>query len=702
MSEEEKEAIINQYEDLIQSLPGRILPKRYRIEGMLSTNPFSALFQAVYEPEEKLVTLRVFRTLIKSEEDYQYKRFKQEAKKLINMRHPNIAKVLDIGLLDEGLPYIVLENIIGPTLEQVLVHQNRVDPDQVVLIFTQVARAVQAAHDQGILHESLQPDRITITETETGDAVVRTSGFGMISMHNKLGIPLKTPKSKLTFIGTANYMSPEQCYDGAEVDGRSDVYSIGCLIYECLSGQVPFMAPAEEVMRMQIEMDPTPVEALRKDLVFPKRLLAVMQKCINKDVTRRYQFVRDLQYDLEQDIDPAEREQRTVIPEAIQKAEQRVKDNKETPLKLIGTIVAGVAGLIVVLFVGSYIASMTGKMASESGWQSKLEASRKALKEGKLEDAKTSADAALEEAKKFPPPDIRYAQTQTEEAAISYETGRYTQTLKDLRDALSVEEQAHKDKGEAAARTLELLSAAELSAGKFGEAEEHAHASADISEHLTGEKTIRLYESYYQLLRVLVANGKLDEARAALEKIKNAIGSTDIILTMDVISGKKQAEAILNQANKKYADAEKQFEDVLGSRQEKLGTNSLACIDTMILLGKLYAIEGKMQKSTALLQSAFEAKEKAIGDTSPALADLALSIANIYDSAKHKVESEKYYRQALELAEKSWGKGKIETLPYVDALAKLLRSNGEKKKAEVYESEAMDIRHPERVSKLGQ
>ena len=238
MSEEEKEAIINQYEDLIQSLPGRILPKRYRIEGMLSTNPFSALFQAVYEPEEKLVTLRVFRTLIKSEEDYQYKRFKQEAKKLINMRHPNIAKVLDIGLLDEGLPYIVLENIIGPTLEQVLVHQNRVDPDQVVLIFTQVARAVQAAHDQGILHESLQPDRITITETETGDAVVRTSGFGMISMHNKLGIPLKTPKSKLTFIGTANYMSPEQCR-AQPVDARSDIYALGCVMYRVLTGTAP-------------------------------------------------------------------------------------------------------------------------------------------------------------------------------------------------------------------------------------------------------------------------------------------------------------------------------------------------------------------------------------------------------------------------------------------------------------------------------
>ena len=121
----------------------------------------------------------------------------------------------------------------------------------------------------------------------------------------------------------------------------------------------------------------------------------------------------------------------------------------------------------------------------------------------------------------------------------------------------------------------------------------------------------------------------------------------------------------------------------------------------MTLLGKIYACENQYQKSTDIMQRALDAKEKMMGDESPAIAELAATIARIYGSAKHRVEAEKYYRLSLELAEKSWGKGKIETLPYIDAMAELLNSKGEKQKAEVYEVEALDIRHPERVSKLG-
>lgn len=702
MSEVENQAVSgDQCEEIIQSLPGRILPKRYRIDKLISNNEFAAVYRTFYEPEEKIVSLRVFRSIIKGEDDYQYKRFKQEAKKLIAMKHPNISKVLDVGLLEEGLPYLAMESVIGPTLEEVLVHQNRIEADQVVLIFSQVARAVQAAHDQGILHETLQPSKIVISETEQGDAIVRTNGFGLVSLHNKLGTGIKTPATKMRFIGTPAYMSPEQCYEGADVDGRSDVYSIGCMMYEAISGQVPFLATNEAVMKMHLEADATPVETLRKDLLIPRRLISAMEKCMVKDPTRRYQFVRDLQYDLERDVDPSEREQRTVIPEALQKAEQRVKDNKEHPLKLIGMIAACIGVLIVVLYVGSYVASMTSKLADNVGWKSKLDAGKKALSEGKTDDARTALEAALVEAKKFPPPDQRLAQTDTEIGAVNIITGRYSDALKNLRDAMLVEEESKKGNDASAARTLELLSAAELASDKLSEAEQHAKQSGEIAEHLNGENTVQLFQSYQQLFRVFIAEKKLDEAKTAIEKIKAAIASTNIILSMEVISGKKQAEAILSQASNKLTDAEQGLQDVLGSRQEKIGLGSLPTVDTMLLLGKLYASEGKYEKSTKILQSAYEAKQKLVGDC-PAMAEMALMLGKIYDEAKLKDDAEKYYRIALETAEKTYGKGKIDTLPYIDALAKRLRSNGERLKAEVYESEAMDIRHPERVSKLGQ
>jgi serine/threonine protein kinase len=697
----EPEAIENQFEDLVRNLEGRILPKRYRLDKLLSVNPYTALYRTVYEPEERYVTARVFRCLVRSQEDYQFKRFKQEVKKLSSLRHPNIAQVLDLGLLDEGLPYYILENLVGPTLEEVLVHQNRLEADQVVMIFSQVARAVQAAHDHGLMHETLQPSRIIISETESGDAIVRTTGFSLLSLHNKLGVALKTPMSRCKFMGTAAYMSPEQCYEGAEVDGRSDIYSIGCMIYECLSGQVPFMGTPQQVMQMQLDNEPTPISQVRKDLVIPRRLLAVMNKCLVKDPTRRYQFVRDLQTDLEQDLDPSERDKATVIPEAIQKAELRVKESKTSPIKLMGLIFGGIVALIVVLYVGAYIASMTSKLADNATWQSKLDAGKQAMSEARIEDARTSLESALTEAQKFPPPDDRLALTETEVGALYVLTGRYSTALENLREALSIEEQSRKISPETNSRTFELLSQAELASGRYKESEEHAAAAVKAAESISGQKTMSLYRAYLQQLKVYLAGNKMTEARVALDKIKATIGSTEIILSMEVISGKKQAEALVKQAARDYTGAEKDLEDVLGNRQEKIGLGSIPSIETMLYMGRLYAAQNKVEKATTIMKSAYDAKAKIIGGTSPALAELSFEIAGIFDKAKIKPEAEKYFRQALELAEKSWGKDKIETLPYIDALAKLLRANGEKQKAEVYEKEALDIRHPERASKLG-
>lgn len=697
----EQEAVGNLYEEIIQTLPGRILPKRYRVDRLLSANPYTALYRTFYEPEEKIVNLRVFRVLIRSEEDYQYKRFKQDVKKLMALSHPNIGKVLDYGLLDDGLPYIVLENLVGPTLEEVLVAQNRLEADQVVLIFSQIARALNAAHQQGILHESLQPSRIVISETDDGDVIVRATGFGLLSLHNKLGVSLKTPSSRARFLGTAAYMSPEQCYEGAEVDGRSDIYSVGCMIYECLSGQVPFLANDDVAMNMHLEMEPTPITTIRKDLFIPRKLLAIMNKCMVKDFTRRYQFVKDLQADLETDRDPSERDQETALPEGLQRAEQRVKDTKEFPFKLVGIILGSIIGLVIVWYVGSYVATMTSRLADNATWQSKLDAGKSGLKDGHFEEAGQALKGALTEARKFPPPDMRLALTETELGAFDILSGRYNSALEELRDAFQIEQQSRNNEAEAAARTLELLSAAELKAGKMREAEDHAATSVKISEGLSGQKTLRLYNSYLQQFKVLIASKKLDAAKVALDKLKAAIGSADIMLSMEVISGKKQAEALLAQAQGKYDDAEKGLQDVLGDRQEKVGLGALPTVETMCLLGDLYAAQGKYQKATAVLQQAFNAKQKLLGDTSPVLAEMCAQLGGIAEASKNKAETEKQYRQALELAESSWGKGKVETLPYLDALAKLLRANKEISKAEVYEVEALEIRHPERKSKLG-
>ena len=700
VSEEDlQEPVANRYEDIIQALPGRILPKRYRIDQLLSASPYTAIYRTFNEQKETVVNLRVFRILIKSEEDYQYRRFKQEVKKLISLNHENIAKILDHGLLEEGLPYIVVENIEGPTLSEVLVHQNRMDAFQTGLVFSQIAKGVQFAHDQGILHETLKPSRIIITETEESDAVVKITGFGLLSCYNKLGMSMKTPATKAAFIGSAAYMSPEQCYEGLVTDGRSDIYSIGCMMYEALSGQVPFLANTDEaIMQMHLEKEPTPIPVLRKDLTeFPKRLLAIVDKCMVKDPTRRYQFVKDLQFDIERDIDPEEREKRTVIPEAIQKAEQRVKENKESPVRFILTIVAACIGLFAVVFGGYYLFNITSQIADNGIWQTKLDAANRAFAEGKTDEAIEGLQAALNEAKKFPAPDMRMAKTLNDVAYVNIVCGRYTPALNDLRSALLTESRAKAKDPETEARTNYLLSEAELAAGKVGEAEQHAKAAVQLAESLQGENTEKLYRAYQQLFRVMHAKNDLVQAKIAIEKMKTAFSHTNVMLPMEIISGEKQAEAQVKQSEGKLADAEKGYQDVLGSRQDKIGPGSLPAIETYVLLGKLYVLQNKYDKSIKILTTAMENKQKMLGEKSPAVAELCFLVALVYDKSKNYSQAEKYYRQSLEMAENDFGKGKIETLPYVVSLAKFLREHKQISAAQVYETEALEIQHPERV-----
>ncbi len=701
MVEEEQfeEPVANRFEEVIQGLPGRILlPKRYRIDRLLSANAYTAIFHTFDEQKESVVNLRVFRVKVRSEDDYQYRRFKMEVKKLMNMNHPNISRVLDHGVLEEGLPFIVLENIEGVTLEEVLVHQNRLDAVQVGMVFSQIARGVQAAHDAGMLHETLKPSRIIIVETEDGGALVKIAGFSLLALYNKLGISMKTPRARCEFIGTSAYMSPEQCYEGADVDGRSDVYSIGCMMYEALSGQVPFLASNEETLKMHLETAPTPIPVLRKDLQeFPKRMLAVIDKCLIKDPTRRYQYVRDLQSDIEKDIDPEEREKRTVIPEAIQKAEQRVKESKESPLKLVATILGALLAAGALLFGGSYLLTVTGQLADNGIWQTKLDSAKRLVKDGKLSEANEAFQGALVEAKKFPPPDARMATTKTDLGCLYISTGKFTLALKELREAVDICSRLKQPDDEVSARALQWLSDAELHAGKNREAEAHARKAVETAESIKGEQTIRLCKAYLQLFKVLFAENKLEEAKGVTEKIKTAFGHTNVILPIEVLSAEKQAEALLSQANGRLDDAEKGFQEVLGSRQEKLGPGSLESIETMVLLGKLYFLQNKYVKSTKILITACDAKTKALGDTSPAVAELSFLIALVYDKSKNPTEAEKYYRQSLELAEKGWGKGSVETLPYVVALAKFLREHKQISAAQVYETEALEIQHPERV-----
>lgn len=700
MSEASDESGERLYEAIIQSLPGRILPTRYRIDRLLSSSRFMAIYNCFFEPAEKVVNIRVFRMRVRDEEDYQFLRFKQEVKRLMSVNHPNVASVLDCGLLEEGLPYVVFDNIDGPSLEDVLKSQDRLEPDQVEIVFSQVARAVEEAHQRGVSHEALKPSRIIFSEMKGGEPLVVTTGFGLVSMMTKLGLSVKLPEARQDLIGSAAYMSPEQCKEDADIDGRSDIYAIGCMMYECLSGQKPFNAYDSSVLKMHVEREPLPIRALRRDLQFPRGLAGIVGKCMRKDPTMRYQFARDLESDLLNHVDPDLRDATLVMPKGMEKAQGLLREKKERLREIFLLLAGGVVVFVAVLLGAAYLVSVTSSFAGGAIWKGKLDAGIKAVSEGRPRDAEEALEEALAEAQKFGKSDLRRAITENELGEICLFNGQYGRAEDLALHALESEKSGTADDKIAHSKSCRLLSAAELALGKVSDAVANAKMAVSLSEESSANDVGLLCEAYEQLVKSFLAADDLSSARQVLDKLKES-ASKSSASSAEILSGAEQSEALFNQHEKNYEAAEKRLNTVLGIRQEKNGTNSLPALETMILLGKLYAEEGKFDKALKFLEIAYEAKSSLLGESSPAVVEMTFLLAGIYEKSKNLPQAEKFFRLAGEMAEKAYGKGSDATLPYLDALAAYLRAAGNIQSAEVYELEAREIRHPELKPKIG-
>lgn len=692
-----EETYLNTFEEIFDAMPGRILPKRYRIDTLLSLSPYTAIFRAFYEPLDQIVIMRLFK-IRTTEDDYQYKRFLQEAKRLSGFKHQNVTKLIDYGMLEEGIPYIVTENINGPTLEEVLNRTNRIDPDQMVILFTQIARAVQFGHEHGVLHESLKPSRIILfDDPESGEVVVKVNGLGWMALHHKLGVPMKTPAERQDFIGTGAYMSPEQCLQDKTMDGRSDVYSLGCMMYECLGGQPPFIAnDPREVLKMQVSSTAVPLNVLRSELAIPKRLVSLVDKCLLKDHTRRYQFVRDLQSDLERDIDPSEREQQVQIPEGISKAQQRVKESFELPIKQLLFLFGGVLGLAAIAFVALNTINVAGQYADMGMWQAKLDAGNKAMKEGRIADAGRELEQSVIEAKKFKQPDSRMAISLNQESNYFLAIEKTTEANNALKDALKIESESKTESGPIAADSYRFLSRTQLALGKNTDAEKSALKAVALAETNSKDSKDPIFDSYLQLLKVYVAEKKVEDASKTLLKM-SSVSSSELQKTELA-----QSEALIDAAAGKYDAALEKLQKVLGERQEKIGLDSLPVVETMLEMGNVLATAKKNDKAITILKTAYENRKKYFPEETPAMVNMTMKIGNLYELQGNKDEAEKNYRAALETSEKIWGERNKERLPYIDSFAKFLRKTGRISAAEVYEKEAVEIRDPSKIPKIAQ
>jgi tRNA A-37 threonylcarbamoyl transferase component Bud32 len=268
------------------SMIGTVLSGRYRLEAKLGSGGMSTVYLARDETLDRAVAVKVMHREMSEQED-QLQRFRQEARAVAKLTHPNVVSVIDAGE-DGGHPYIVFEYVKGETLKQRIGRVGALDTQEAIAYAIEVARGLSVAHGRNMVHRDIKPQNVLIDE----EGRAKLTDFGISRQLEQDGM---TATGRV--LGTTDYVAPEQAM-GKGVDPRSDVYSLGVVLYEMLVGQVPFHADSQVGVAMKHVNEELPdVQGRRPEASAAVAL--VVERATAKSLAERYQTVGEMIDDLE-------------------------------------------------------------------------------------------------------------------------------------------------------------------------------------------------------------------------------------------------------------------------------------------------------------------------------------------------------------------------------------------------------------------
>lgn len=281
-------------------LIGKLIQDRYRIESLIAKGSMGVIYKATQELIGREVAIKVMHNYLVSD-DESLKRYHKEAKAASRLNHPNITTIYDFGVLASGQPYIVMDLLAGKTLADYLKDRHQLTLNQTLMVFQQVCLALAEAHKCGIVHRDIKPENIVIDELPDGKSIhVKVVDFGIATFSEGTDDTLGKITKTGTVCGSPFYMSPEQC-DASKLDHRSDLYSLGVVLFETLTGKVPFDSKdIYQVLTMQVKDPPPRLKKVRPDLDFSDAIETVVAKALAKEPGSRYQTADEFWLDLAQ------------------------------------------------------------------------------------------------------------------------------------------------------------------------------------------------------------------------------------------------------------------------------------------------------------------------------------------------------------------------------------------------------------------
>lgn len=684
---------------------------RYKLLQLIGEGGFGSVFMAEQtDPVHRRVALKIIKAGMDTKQVIA--RFEAERQALAMMDHPNIAKVLDAGATEAGRPYFVMELVRGEPVTSYC-DDHEMPVRQRLELFREVCNAVQHAHQKGIIHRDLKPSNVLVTVAD-GEPMTKVIDFGIAKA---TGARL-TDKTLFTemhqLIGTPEYMSPEQSeVAGVDIDTRSDVYSLGVMLYELLAGTTPLererlrATPLAEIQRLIREEEPprpslrvatlassnvrwkttpqnakggstqaTAIEVARRRNSEPVQLSRILRgdldwivmKCLEKDRARRYETAIALSDDLGRFL--ANLPVLATPPSRTYKLRKFVARNKV----LIGAVMAVGLALVlgtIVSLIGFWRATQAERIAVLRSEESSREAAKAQAVNNFLQEMLSSANperalghevtirqAVDDAAAKIDAGSLKNqpgveADLRFTIGSTYLSLGLYTEADRHLRSALAMHRSLPGDTATAVAFDLDILANIADAQGKHAEQEAFMRECVAILKRLHPEGHPELAGAEQDLGAAMRTQGKFAEAethyRAGLEMRRRLFGSEH-----ELVAQSLNSLALLAQNRRDFVTAERLFREALDMRRKTLGTPHPVVADALNNLGNLYHELARYDEAEPLLRECLEMRRKLFGPDHPAVAQALNNLGNvIYDKKIDPALAEPLYREALAIWRKT-------------------------------------------------
>jgi serine/threonine protein kinase/tetratricopeptide (TPR) repeat protein len=678
------------------------------------------------EPVRRRVALKVIKLGMDTKQVVA--RFEAERQALAMMDHPNIAKVLDAGATPDGRPYFVMEHVHGIPITDYCDRHELKMPERLEL-FTQICEAVQHAHQKGVIHRDLKPSNVLV-EVVGDHPVPKVIDFGVAkaTAHRLTERTVYTEQGQL--IGTPEYMSPEQAeMTRLNVDTRTDIYSLGVLLYELLVGALPLepetlrRASYAEIQRILREVDPprpsTRLSSLgaATDTVAKRRrtdrssLLGqlrgdldwITMKALEKDRTRRYASASELAADVRRFLNDEPILARP--PSPAYRMRKYVKRHR-VGVGFAATIGLAVAiGFILLTVQNAKIAAARDEAELVTATLEEMLASVDPTKSGRDVTVKEMLDETAKTlGERFQKQPLVEARLRSTVGRTYYELGEYGSAAEHLERAVGIRRETLGEEDLGTLATMDDLARAYMKHGRAAEGELIAREALEIDRRVFGEE-------HQQTLRAMHTLGLsyawqdrqegVDQAGSRGSRApKTAALYRECLEISRRVLGEEHPqtlEVMLNLGNVcrrlgRYDEAITLLRESSEACRRALGDEHPQTLRSLVMLAATYKKQGHLEEAQALFRETLESRRRVLGEQHHETSETMYFLANTYMDLGRYVEAERVLREGLQFQRRDLGEEHPRTLECMHRLGYMLWEQGRLEEAEAILREALEIR----------